>query len=64
MTENLSSFRLTRGQIAWRAAQDIPEGAYVNLGIGMEMGKEAHSHLHVFPMVVLMCFLQYLLYPK
>lgn len=27
--------RLTRGQIAWRAAQDIPAGAYVNLGIGM-----------------------------
>ena len=26
--------RLTRGQIAWRVAQDIPDGAYVNLGIG------------------------------
>ncbi|MGB0577298.1 MAG: 3-oxoacid CoA-transferase subunit B [Alphaproteobacteria bacterium] len=26
--------RLTRKQIAWRVAQDIPEGAYVNLGIG------------------------------
>jgi len=27
--------RLTRDQMAWRAAQDIPEGAYVNLGIGI-----------------------------
>lgn len=26
---------LTRAQIAWRAAQDIWDGAYVNLGIGM-----------------------------
>lgn len=26
---------LTRRQIAWRAAQDIADGAYVNLGIGM-----------------------------
>lgn len=26
--------KLTNSQIAWRAAQDIPEGAYVNLGIG------------------------------
>ena len=26
---------LTRRQIAWRAAQDIPDGAYVNLGIGL-----------------------------
>jgi 3-oxoadipate CoA-transferase beta subunit len=26
---------LTREQVAWRAAQDIPEGAYVNLGIGI-----------------------------
>ncbi len=25
---------LTRPQIAWRIAQDIPDGAYVNLGIG------------------------------
>ncbi len=42
MTENLSSFRLTRGQIAWRAAQDIPEGAYVNLGIGMPVACANH----------------------
>jgi 3-oxoadipate CoA-transferase beta subunit len=27
--------QLNRRQIAWRVAQDIPEGAYVNLGIGM-----------------------------
>ncbi|SFI05319.1 3-oxoacid CoA-transferase subunit B [Albimonas pacifica] len=26
---------LTRSQMAWRAAQDIPDGAFVNLGIGM-----------------------------
>lgn len=26
---------LSRRQIAWRAAQDIPNGAYVNLGIGL-----------------------------
>ncbi len=26
---------LNGAQIAWRAAQDIPEGAYVNLGIGL-----------------------------
>jgi 3-oxoadipate CoA-transferase, beta subunit len=26
---------LTRRQMAWRAAQDIEEGAYVNLGIGL-----------------------------
>lgn len=26
---------LNAAQMAWRAAQDIPEGAYVNLGIGM-----------------------------
>src|SRR5690606_7908582 len=26
--------KLSNAQIAWRAAQDIPDGAYVNLGIG------------------------------
>ncbi len=26
--------KLSRSQIAWRIAQDIPDGAYVNLGIG------------------------------
>ena len=26
--------RLNRNQIAWRAAQDLPGGGYVNLGLG------------------------------
>ncbi len=26
---------LTRTQMAWRAAQDLPEGSYVNLGVGI-----------------------------
>ena len=30
-----ASKALNRRQIAWRAAQDIPDGAYVNLGIGL-----------------------------
>jgi 3-oxoadipate CoA-transferase, beta subunit len=28
------SAKLSNAQIAWRAAQDIEDGAYVNLGIG------------------------------
>ena len=44
--------KLTHDQIAWRAAQDIEDGAYVNLGIGFpEMvakfqppGKQAIFH--------------------
>lgn len=44
--------RLTRDQIAKRVAQDIPEGSYVNLGIGLpttianhlEAGKEIFLH--------------------
>ena len=44
--------RLSNAQIAWRAAQDIEDGAYVNLGIGFpEMvarfqpeGREATFH--------------------
>ncbi len=35
MTEAPVAARLSRAGIAWRAAQDIPQGAYVNLGIGM-----------------------------
>jgi 3-oxoadipate CoA-transferase beta subunit len=31
----MSAQPLTRDQMAWRAAQDLPEGAYVNLGIGI-----------------------------
>ena len=31
----MSYSKLTRDQIAERVAQDIPDGAYVNLGIGL-----------------------------
>ncbi|WP_163851889.1 3-oxoacid CoA-transferase subunit B [Pseudooceanicola aestuarii] len=34
MTLQLDRIKLTNDQIAWRAAQDIADGAYVNLGIG------------------------------
>lgn len=49
---NLDEIKLSNAQIAWRAAQDIEDGAYVNLGIGFpEMvakfqpeGREAIFH--------------------
>lgn len=34
MSLDLSDIQLSNAQIAWRAAQDIEDGAYVNLGIG------------------------------
>ncbi|WP_109466271.1 3-oxoacid CoA-transferase subunit B [Albibacillus kandeliae] len=34
MSETLEKHKLSNAQIAWRAAQDIEDGAYVNLGIG------------------------------
>jgi 3-oxoadipate CoA-transferase beta subunit len=50
--EHLAEIKLSNAQIAWRAAQDIEDGAYVNLGIGFpEMvakfqpeGREAIFH--------------------
>ncbi|MGU3495860.1 3-oxoacid CoA-transferase subunit B [Xanthobacteraceae bacterium A53D] len=33
-SENPNDGKLSNAQIAWRAAQDIADGAYVNLGIG------------------------------
>ena len=52
MSLNLDNIQLSNAQIAWRAAQDIEDGAYVNLGIGFpEMvakfqpeGREAIFH--------------------
>jgi 3-oxoadipate CoA-transferase beta subunit len=42
--------RLTRDQIAARVAQDIPEGAYVNLGIGLPtmVTKHLPAELDIF----------------
>lgn len=34
MSTQLNAIKLSNDQIAWRAAQDIADGAYVNLGIG------------------------------
>ncbi|MCO6187704.1 3-oxoacid CoA-transferase subunit B [Rhizobium sp. L1K21] len=34
MNSQLDKIKLSNAQIAWRAAQDIEDGAYVNLGIG------------------------------
>ncbi|MBO3758546.1 CoA transferase subunit B [Ciceribacter sp. L1K23] len=52
MSDALNNIKLSNEQIAWRAAQDIEDGAYVNLGIGFpEMvakfqpgGREAIFH--------------------
>ena len=35
MTQDMTSEPLNREQMAWRAAQDLHEGDYVNLGIGI-----------------------------
>lgn len=34
MLDEINKIKLTNAQIAWRAAQDIHDGAHVNLGIG------------------------------
>ncbi|KIC11175.1 3-oxoacid CoA-transferase [Leisingera sp. ANG-M1] len=52
MSAAINDIKLSNAQIAWRAAQDIEDGAYVNLGIGFpEMvakfqpaGREAVFH--------------------
>jgi 3-oxoadipate CoA-transferase beta subunit len=52
MIDTHEDIKLSNAQIAWRAAQDIQDGAYVNLGIGFpEMvaryqpeGREAIFH--------------------
>ncbi|MBE1281684.1 MAG: 3-oxoacid CoA-transferase subunit B [Rhodobacteraceae bacterium] len=52
MSDAINAIKLSNAQIAWRAAQDIEDGAYVNLGIGFpEMvakfqpeGREAIFH--------------------
>ena len=52
MSTAINEIKLSNAQIAWRAAQDIEDGAYVNLGIGFpEMvakfqpaGREAVFH--------------------
>jgi 3-oxoadipate CoA-transferase beta subunit len=38
----MSHMPLTRDQMAWRAAQDLPEGAFVNLGIGIPTLTASH----------------------
>ncbi len=35
MSTDIQDIKLTNAQIAWRAAQDIEDGSYVNLGIGL-----------------------------
>ena len=35
MTSDIRDIELSSAQIAWRAARDIEDGAYVNLGIGL-----------------------------
>ena len=32
--QDVAAKKLTRNQVAWRAANEIPDGSYVNLGIG------------------------------
>ena len=41
---------MTRAQIAWRAAQDLPDGALINLGIGMPVAVSNYvpSELDIF----------------
>ena len=50
MSETTKTIGLTRDQMAERAARDIPDGAYVNLGIGIPELVASHVPLAAAPL--------------